>query len=203
MHYLTRRDIIIAIHRRAENKLKIYQQSRNVRVANNKLEGEKMETKQTTAVNASVDSAAIRHRIKGLLLNLNFRNKLVGTRYLEDALLIKLLCPKQFIKTMDLYAAIARYHHTKAGNVERAIRNTIADCHNNKTLQKINKELGYDICDPHYPPTNSDFITEVAIRMIYVDQEKLTHAADFTNNTDQLSQSTRDAAPREATHSQW
>lgn len=162
-----------------------------------------MDTIQTTTDHVSVDCATVRRRVKGLLLKLNFRSKLVGTLYLEEALLIKLLCPKQYVKVMGLYAAIAKYHGTKPSNVERAIRNTIADCHNNKSLQKINEELGCNIYDPHYPPTNSDFITEVAIRIQYLNQETAAHEADFAAHAQQFAQSSHGTHIREAIHSQW
>ena len=162
-----------------------------------------MDTNQTTAEHASLDCAAVRRSVKGLLLKLNFRSKLVGTHYLEEALMIKLLCQKQYVKVMDLYAAIAKYHGTTPSNVERAIRNTIADCHRNKTLQKINEELGCNICDPKYPPTNSDFITEVSIRMQYLSQQTTAHEADFAAHAQQFAKSSKGTHTREATHSQW
>lgn len=135
-----------------------------------------MQTDQSGSCQSSQDYAALRRRIKGLLLKLNFRNKLVGTHYLEEALLLKMLCQRQYVKVMQVYEAIAHYHHTKSSNVERAIRNTIADCHRNKSLQNVNDLLGCNLCATTYPPTNSDFITEVTIRLLYLSDE--IHEAD-------------------------
>ena len=113
------------------------------------------------------DRERYRQIIKQILFDLNFRSKLVGTLYLEEAIVIRCSFAQKTIRAMDIYKYVALHHSTNPVNVERAIRNTLYDCYRHGELAKINKLFGARIVNNAYPPTSSDFICEVASRIRY------------------------------------
>lgn len=121
-----------------------------------------------------------RKSIRHLLFQLNFRAKLVGTEYLEDALLLKLVHWSNGLKTMDVYEAVAKLHNTKAANVERAIRNTIADCFSNGMLINVNKMFDCKVVSNNYPPRTSDFIADIT-SLVLLNEESAKRLESVTN----------------------
>lgn len=117
--------------------------------------------------NTPKDKESMRRIVRQILLDLQFRHKLVGTVYLQEAILVKCAMPQPSLRAMDVYKFVALHHSTKMLNVERAIRNTLYDCHRRGELSKLNEMLGVKVIDKHYPPTSMDFICEIATRIKY------------------------------------
>lgn len=119
-------------------------------------------TATTNVTRLHRDRERYRQIIKQILFDLNFRSKLVGTQYLEEAIVVRCSFAQKTIRAMDIYKYVALHHSANPVNVERAIRNTLYDCYRHGELAKINKLFGTRIVNNAYPPTSSDFICEVA-----------------------------------------
>ena len=124
-------------------------------------------TATTNVTRLHRDRERYRQIIKQILFDLNFRSKLVGTQYLEEAIVVRCSFAQKTIRAMDIYKYVALHHSANPVNVERAIRNTLYDCYRHDELAKINKLFGTRIVNNAYPPTSSDFICEVASRIRY------------------------------------
>ena len=124
-------------------------------------------TATTNVTRLHRDRERYRQIIKQILFDLNFRSKLVGTQYLEEAIVVRCSFSQKTIRAMDIYKYVALPHSANPVNVERAIRNTLYDCYRHGELAKINKLFGTRIVNNAYPPTSSDFICEVASRIRY------------------------------------
>ncbi len=124
-------------------------------------------TATTNVTRLHRDRERYRQIIKQILFDLNFRSKLVGTQYLEEAIVVRCSFAQKTIRAMDIYKYVALHHSANPVNVERAIRNTLYDCYRHGELAKINKLFGTRIVNNAYPPTSSDFICEVASRIRY------------------------------------
>ena len=124
-------------------------------------------TATTNVTRLHRDRERYRQIIKQILFDLNFRSKLVGTQYLEEAIVVRCSFSQKTIRAMDIYKYVALHHSANPVNVERAIRNTLYDCYRHGELAKINKLFGTRIVNNAYPPTSSDFICEVASRIRY------------------------------------
>lgn len=97
-----------------------------------------------------------------VLFALSFRTKLLGTSYLLDALLMcyNYTGDKLQLSTV-VYPQVAKRHNSTPERIERAIRNSIHDCHSNGKLTKLNDVFRSNVIDDDYPPSNGDFIALV------------------------------------------
>ena len=106
----------------------------------------------------SIDEA-----VQRLFFALGFRNKLLGTTYLREA--IKLWCgfsnTKRVVLTTDVYPSIAQKLGSTPDRVERAIRNAIIDCYDNGKIMWFNDLVQSDLVSLTYKPTNGEFISNV------------------------------------------
>ncbi len=130
-----------------------------------------MEGSQPSNSHTMSPSDEVRCLIKRILLDLRFRNKLVGTQYLEEAILLKFTDTSSHM--MAIYEQIAERHDTNKANVEKAIRNTIHDCFYYGRWHKIEDFLVQMPFDDKYPPTISDFLVEIALRLNYLLDERI------------------------------
>lgn len=96
-------------------------------------------TATTNVTRLHRDRERYRQIIKQILFDLNFRSKLVGTQYLEEAIVVRCSFAQKTIRAMDIYKYVALHHSANPVNVERAIRNTLYDCYRHGELAKINK----------------------------------------------------------------
>lgn len=94
-----------------------------------------------------------------ILLVLSFRNNLIGTKYLLDALLLNAKRSQGQTLSADVYPAIANKYNTNACSIEKAIRKTISDCYYFGKLSLLNKIAHADVIDAKYPPTNSELLS--------------------------------------------
>ena len=99
-----------------------------------------------------------------LLMVLVFKSKLVGTTYLKEAVLYRYeqADNARLSLTKDVYPAVATKLDTTVNRVERAIRNTINDCHERGNLFAFNELMRGEVIKEKYPPTNGELISDIA-----------------------------------------
>ena len=99
-----------------------------------------------------------------LFMILCFKNKLVGTNYLKEAVLHRYAKSERtkVSLTKEIYPAIAEKFSTTVDRVERAIRNSIKDCHDHGNLYAFNTLTRSEVIKTEYPPTNGELISNIA-----------------------------------------
>ena len=99
-----------------------------------------------------------------LFMVLLFKSKLVGTTYLKEAVLYRYeqADNSRLSLTKDVYPAVAHKLDTTVNRVERAIRNSINDCHVNGNLYAFNDLMRGDVIKTGYAPTNGELISSIA-----------------------------------------
>ena len=98
-----------------------------------------------------------------LLFALRFKNKLIGTNYLKEAIVARLQLPQhaRVSLTRQVYSRVAEKLCSTVDRVERAIRNAIVDCHNHGSLLALNDLIQCNVVSKTYVPTNGEFISNV------------------------------------------
>lgn len=101
--------------------------------------------------------------VQRLFFALGFKSKLLGTTYLKEAIKLWHALPstKRVVLTADVYPPIATKLKSTPDRVERAIRNSIHDCHVNGKLIYFNDLVQSDVISPKYVPTNGEFLSSV------------------------------------------
>ena len=101
--------------------------------------------------------------IMRLLTALGFKSKLLGTKYLEYAILYRYENSNEIFAGMTnrTYIAVANTCNTTPTRVERAIRNSIFNCHSTGALKRFNDLAQTPIIDDKYVPSNGEFICSV------------------------------------------
>ena len=101
--------------------------------------------------------------VRRLIMFLGFKSKLLGTQYLLDAILYRYENSNvmRVGMTNTSYGAVADKWQTTPSRVERAIRNTISNCHNNGSLSNFNELVQAQIIDVNYAPSNGEFVCSV------------------------------------------
>ena len=112
-------------------------------------------------VDKSVDT--IEEAVQRLFFALGFKNKLSGTLFLKEAIVIWCSIPnsKRVMLTSDIYPTVAVTFNSTPWRVERAIRNTLIDCHRNGRLIYLNDLALSDVVSTAYVPTNGEFLSVV------------------------------------------
>ena len=100
--------------------------------------------------------------VRRLLTILGFKSKLLGTKYLEYAILYRFDNANRVFAGMThrAYVSVAKTCQTTSTRVERAIRNTIINCFNYGALKSFNTLAQARIIDD-YAPSNGEFISSV------------------------------------------
>lgn len=94
-----------------------------------------------------------------LLRDIGVPLRMVGYKYLKDAILIALKDPDALMSiTKNVYPEIASRHETSSGNVERNIRYVIESTWNRRLDKKYEKVVETVFKDVNKKPTNSEFI---------------------------------------------
>lgn len=94
------------------------------------------------------------------LLVLGFQSRLIGTKYLAEAITLKY--DDDRLTCRNLYNTIATHHGATAGGVERAIRHTIESCRKDGNITGFNSIVGCNAIDHKFDTTNSEFISLVS-----------------------------------------
>lgn len=94
-----------------------------------------------------------------LLLQLGFKANLLGTTYLQEAIVQKYATNTNSL-CKHLYPLVAAKYNATGERVERSIRHTINECHASGRLSCANEVLGWQMVG-NYPPTNSEFISAI------------------------------------------
>lgn len=132
-----------------------------------------VDTKKLIAYVKNNDTQRAAERI---LLAVGFKNKLIGTAFLREAVVAKaagLAC-----SCKKIYAEVAFKFKTNANCVERAIRNAIADCVLYGHLPRLNDLFGVPFVQSGYAPTNSEIICELAGWIVLVKTSQLVSQRD-------------------------
>lgn len=97
--------------------------------------------------------------VVNLLRSLGVPVKMVGYKYLRDAIMIAVKDADALMSvTKNIYPEIADIHGTSSGNVERNIRYVIEATWNRQDDYKYGTEIGRLFKDTNKKPTNSEFI---------------------------------------------
>lgn len=115
------------------------------------------DTKKLIAYVKNNDTKRAAERI---LLAVGFKNKLIGTAFLCEAVVAK---AAEFVcSCKKIYGKVALKFQTNANCIERAIRNAISDCLLYGHLPRLNDLFGVPFVKSGYAPTNSEIICELA-----------------------------------------
>lgn len=98
-----------------------------------------------------------------LITYLGFKSKLLGTQYLKDAILYR-YDNSNVVRvgmTNSAYVAVADRWHSTANRVERAIRNSIINCHTYGSLKAFNELAQAQIISSQFAPSNGEFMSSV------------------------------------------
>ena len=101
--------------------------------------------------------------VKRLITSLGFKSKLLGTKYLENAILYRYdnannVCVGM---TNNAYVHTANKCRSTSTRVERAIRNAIINCHSYGALICFNDLAHAPVISDDFPPSNGEFISSV------------------------------------------
>lgn len=98
-----------------------------------------------------------------LMLAMGFKLHLCGAKYLREAIDYCYKLPKNAKVSFSgtVYLQIAQKFNSSARNVDRDIRTAIQCCYQSGNMLIFNDICGYNIISRQYPPTNSEFITNV------------------------------------------
>ena len=101
--------------------------------------------------------------VRRLITSLGFKSKLLGTKYLEDAILYRYDNAGVMYAGMTnrAYIAVANAWHSTANRVERAIRNSIINCHTHGSLQSFNDLAHTQTIKSQFAPSNGEFMSSV------------------------------------------
>ena len=101
--------------------------------------------------------------VQRLLTILGFKSKLLGTQYLMDAILFRYdNCSNLYVgMTNSAYNAVAHLRNSTSTRVERAIRNTIVNCHTLGALKLFNDLTQAPLIHGDYAPSNGEFMCSV------------------------------------------
>ncbi len=108
-----------------------------------------------------------------LLMGLGFKNKLIGTRFLHDAILYRYERADEahVSYSNEVYSAVAEKQNSTASCVERAIRNAIVDCKNFGNLDALDELLHGRVSVFGYTPSNSELISSI-VGWLQIEKEK-------------------------------
>lgn len=110
----------------------------------------------------------------GLLLTyLGFKNKLIGTSYLKEAILYRYqkVDIARMSLTGDIYLTVAHKMNSTVNRVERAIRNSISDCNDNGNLIAYNDLIHGQLVNTEFPPTNGELISSM-VNWLQLEKQK-------------------------------
>lgn len=101
--------------------------------------------------------------VEQLLIELGFKNKLIGTQFLKDAILYRY--EKHNVAhinyTAEIYSHIAEQQQSSPCGVERAIRHTINDCSQYGNLYAFSDLMHAQVTTPGFVPSNAELISNV------------------------------------------
>ena len=101
--------------------------------------------------------------VRRLITSLGFKSKLLGTKYLEHAILYRYNNASNFRvgMTNSAYVDVANRCNSTANRVERAIRNSIINCYEHGALIRFNDLAQAPIIRVEFAPSNGEFMSSV------------------------------------------
>jgi len=124
---------------------------------------------QTLCFNGENEELRIRNSVEKLLLTLLFKNNLVGTKYLLEAITECCLSSSGYrTLSTEVYPKIAEKYKTSCVNIDRTIRTSIRDCYEYGDLIRLNEIFHCGMIGKKYPPTNGEFIFNVASHLRFI-----------------------------------
>lgn len=103
--------------------------------------------------------ATLENRVAEVMRRLNVSIKMVGSKYLREAIMIAIEEPEALLSvTKNIYPIVAEHHGTSSGNVERNIRYVIESTWSRIVESGNEEEVRGILGDISKKPTNSEFI---------------------------------------------
>lgn len=101
--------------------------------------------------------------VRRLLTILGFKSKLLGTKYLEYAILYRFDNANRVFAGMThrAYVSVANTCQTTSTRVERAIRNSIINCYTHGALRSFNVLTHANVINERFAPSNGEFMCSV------------------------------------------
>ena len=120
----------------------------------------------------SIGRKKLDNRISNILFTIGITAHIKGFTYLREAIRIAISDQKIVNQiTKRLYPEIAERHATSPRKVERAIRHAIQVGWDRGRLEKVNEIFGLRAIDSRDKPTNGEFISLLAERLIIESME--------------------------------
>jgi len=106
-------------------------------------------------------------RLSNILSIIGIAANIKGFGYIKESVKI-CIADQQIVGaiTKSLYPAVAAKFNTSASKVERAIRHAIQVCWDRGRLEKLNEIFGIPVIEKNDKPTNGEFISYLAERLI-------------------------------------
>lgn len=121
----------------------------------------------TLGVKLMPNGTTLRAEVTAILNEIGMPAHIKGFQYTREAIL---MCVSDFDRinavTKQLYPAVAKEFHTTSSRVERAIRHGIEVAWDRGDLEVLQKYFGYTVSNTKGKPTNSEFISLIADRLI-------------------------------------
>jgi len=111
-------------------------------------------------------------RLSNILSIIGIAANIKGFGYIKESVKI-CIADQQIVGaiTKSLYPAVAAKFNTSASKVERAIRHAIQVCWDRGRLEKLNEIFGIPVIEKNDKPTNGEFISYLAERLIIENAE--------------------------------
>lgn len=108
----------------------------------------------------------IRRYVEQALMDIGFRRRRSGFRYMVDAILMIMKHKGETLHiTNDIYPVIAALHHTTTDNVERCIRGAIEATWTATDIRRLEHFYPFPYDEEQGRPTNFNFLTNMASRL--------------------------------------
>lgn len=108
-------------------------------------------------------NASLNVIVSRMLFLMGFRNNLIGTAYLKDAILLlyNLNAGIKINLCKEIYSKVAERNCSTVNRVERDIRHCIQDCYNRGKLFAFNALVHCEIVTKDYTITNSELLKSI------------------------------------------
>lgn len=121
----------------------------------------------TLGVKLMPNGKALKAEVTAILNEIGVPAHIKGFQYMREAII---LCVEDFDRinavTKQLYPAVAKEFRTTSSRVERAIRHGIEVAWDRGDLEVLQKYFGYTVSNAKGKPTNSEFISLIADRLL-------------------------------------
>lgn len=127
-----------------------------------------MDTREKALRKGYAATEGIEERLSEILIAAMIPPKIMGYTFLKTAIKLTMVFPELHGSvTKSLYPAVAVYHHTTAGQVDKAIRHAITIMSLSGGLGVINELFGFEVYGESDKPSNSELIAILSEKMTF------------------------------------